>query len=237
MRFNATILRCGLAAVMATGLCGLRASWAQEATDDLFGSGAEQPGTQTKTIESSRGGYGDSGGGYGENPMMVGGYGMGRSGDPVADRQRQFLMQAVNKAVAALRAAEGEDAKAKATAQLSEAFDKYFEDDMKRRAAELAKIEARVKKLRSQLEKRAANKQEIINLQIKVLENEADGLGLFSQAPSPALRDSMPSIGTPTRISGGAQSISDPADDLFGNPSSNGPPKSGAATTVNETSR
>jgi hypothetical protein len=93
---------------------------------------------------------------------------------------RTDLMRAVGEAAEALRAADGEDAKAKAAAQLAKILNAYFDEDMKRRAAELAKIEERVKKLRTQFDKRAAKKQEIINLQIKVLENEANGLGFFN---------------------------------------------------------
>ena len=56
---------------------------------------------------------------------------------------------------------------------------------MDRREEELARVEERVKKLRALLTKRASKKQEIIDLQIKVLENEADGLGFFNNAQPP----------------------------------------------------
>ena len=63
------------------------------------------------------------------------------------------------------------------TKQLEAAVDKYFDDDMKVRETELTKLEERLNKLRSQLERRRKAKTEIIQLQIKVLLNEADGLG------------------------------------------------------------
>jgi phosphoenolpyruvate-protein kinase (PTS system EI component) len=63
------------------------------------------------------------------------------------------------------------------TKQLEAAVDKYFDEDMKTREAELAKLEERLSKLRSQLDRRRKAKTDIIQLQIKVLLNEADGLG------------------------------------------------------------
>jgi hypothetical protein len=92
---------------------------------------------------------------------------------------------AIDTAAAKLRDAESDEERAAATKELAELLDKHFEDDMKHRAEEVARIEERVKKLRDLLEKRAAKKQEIIDLQIKVLENEAAGLGFFSQPGPP----------------------------------------------------
>ena len=47
------------------------------------------------------------------------------------------------------------------------------------RQREIQAIEARVRRLRAQLEKRRSSKQQIIDLQLKVIEYEASGLGLF----------------------------------------------------------
>jgi hypothetical protein len=80
-----------------------------------------------------------------------------------------------------LREAEGDAARVELSKQLEEAIAKYFDDDMKTRESELTKLEERVSKLRSQLDRRRRAKQEIIQLQLKVLMNEADGLG-FSGA-------------------------------------------------------
>ncbi len=91
-------------------------------------------------------------------------------------------IHAIMVAAAKARDAEGDDAKAEAKEELADLLDKYFEADMKRRAEDLAKIEERVKKLHALMEKRNTKKQEIIDLQMKVLEYDANGLGLFSDA-------------------------------------------------------
>jgi hypothetical protein len=94
---------------------------------------------------------------------------------------------AIVEAAAALRDAADDEAKADAKAKLSELLNKYFEDDMKRRQDELTKIEARLKKLRNLLDKRREKQREIIDLQMKVLQNEADGLGFFNSGSLPGL--------------------------------------------------
>jgi hypothetical protein len=87
----------------------------------------------------------------------------------------------IREAAAALRGAADEQQKADATKRLGELLNAYFEEDVRRRETELAQIEERVKKLREQLNRRREKKQEIIDLQMKVALNEADGLGFFSR--------------------------------------------------------
>lgn len=89
----------------------------------------------------------------------------------------------IEQAAKALLDAEDDEAKATAERKLTELLNKYFEEDMERREQELAKVEERVKNLRELLAKRRKKREEIIDLQIKVLENEADGLGFFSNSP------------------------------------------------------
>jgi hypothetical protein len=91
--------------------------------------------------------------------------------------------QEIAAAAAAFRDAANDEAKATARKKLLDLLAKYFDEDMKAREAELKKVEDRVKKLRAQLDKRSSKKQEIIDLQVKVLENEADGLGFFNNDP------------------------------------------------------
>lgn len=92
---------------------------------------------------------------------------------------------AIEQAAAKVRDADGEEAKRDARRELAELLDKYFEEDMQRRDEELKRIEERVKKLHALMSKRAAKKKEIIELQMKVLENQADGLGFFSNGIAP----------------------------------------------------
>ena len=67
------------------------------------------------------------------------------------------------------------------TDKLKTAVDKCFEADMKGREAELKKLQDRLDKLKAQLEKRRKAKDEIVQLEVKVLTNEAEGLG-FSRS-------------------------------------------------------
>jgi hypothetical protein len=63
------------------------------------------------------------------------------------------------------------------TRKLEAAVTKQFDRDMEYRESELRKLEERLNKLRGQLDRRRKAKAEIIQLQIKVLINEAEGLG------------------------------------------------------------
>jgi hypothetical protein len=82
-----------------------------------------------------------------------------------------------------LRDATSDEAKGKAQGELRRLLSEYFEKDMKRRKTDLDEMEKRLGKLRNQLERRQAKMDEIVDLQIKVLINEADGLGFFSGEP------------------------------------------------------
>jgi hypothetical protein len=90
----------------------------------------------------------------------------------------------IDKAVEAIRNADNEDEKSKAEDKLTKLLRQYFDEDMQHRQEELARIEARTKKLRELLELRRTKKGEIIELQIKVFLNEAEGLGFFNDSPA-----------------------------------------------------
>jgi hypothetical protein len=91
---------------------------------------------------------------------------------------------AIRDAAKELRDAKGDEAKDKAEANLRDLLSKYFDEDMKQREAALKEMEARLSKLKERLAKRHDKMQEIVDLQIKVLINEADGLGFFSGEPA-----------------------------------------------------
>jgi hypothetical protein len=74
--------------------------------------------------------------------------------------------------------------KTELTDKLKTAVDKCFEDDMKGREAELKKLQERLDKLKGQLDKRRQAKDEIVQLEVKVLTNEAAGLGFSHSAAS-----------------------------------------------------
>jgi hypothetical protein len=102
---------------------------------------------------------------------------------------RRWKVQ-ISEATAALHAAKNDQQKTELTKRLSDLLNEYFERDLQHREAELAPLEERVRNLRAQLDRRREKKQEIIDLQIKVAVNEADGLGFFSP-PAGAPRGSM----------------------------------------------
>jgi hypothetical protein len=79
-----------------------------------------------------------------------------------------------------IRDAEDAAARQAATDELTKLLDKYFEEDMKARTEELKDVQQRLANLQAQLERRRAKKQEIVDLQMKVALNEADGLGFYS---------------------------------------------------------
>lgn len=87
----------------------------------------------------------------------------------------------IREASAAVRDAKDDEARKKATEKLASALDEYFEENMKARGKELEDIRARLAKLEAQLERRREKKREIIDLQMKVALNEADGLGFYSE--------------------------------------------------------
>jgi hypothetical protein len=132
------------------------------------------PGTLAATTRAQNDRYGP--------PRVVTNF-YGNERPYVGPEQTAAMRQAtagIHKAAEALRDAEDEESKAKAQDKLTKLLERYFNQDLQRREDELAKIEARTKKLRELLERRRSKKQEIIDLQIKVLSNEAEGLGFFN---------------------------------------------------------
>lgn len=94
------------------------------------------------------------------------------------------LQRAIQLGILKLKAAKSEQDRAKAAEPVKQALEKYFDEDMKHRATQLASLEKRVQRLREHLEKRRSLKEEIVGLQMKVIDYEAKGLGLFPRARS-----------------------------------------------------
>jgi hypothetical protein len=149
--------------------------------------------------------FGGGGGGrVGRGGVAVGGFFGGAAAQPaiVFDQRTGAVMQyfdgnAVNaplsqnpkaieitQVVHDLRTTEDPAEKADLKMRLENAVTDYFDDDMKTRETELANLEERVKKLRSQLDRRSAAKAEIVQLQVKVLTNDAEGLGFNNLSDS-----------------------------------------------------
>ena len=64
--------------------------------------------------------------------------------------------------------------------QIKNLLNTYFQHDLKTRSQAIDQLEARVKKLRAQVEKRRKSGQKILGLQMQLIINEADGLGFMS---------------------------------------------------------
>ena len=76
-----------------------------------------------------------------------------------------------------------EKKKAELTKRLETAVGGIFDSDMTEREQQLAKVEQQLKNLRSVLDRRRQAKAEIIQLEVKVLTNEAAGLGFSASVP------------------------------------------------------
>jgi hypothetical protein len=86
-------------------------------------------------------------------------------------------MEALDQALSKLKSGKNDAEKESAKKDLSQALDKLFQRDLEQREHQVTEIEARVKKLRDQIEKRKAAKAEILSLHLKTIINESEGLG------------------------------------------------------------
>ena len=118
-------------------------------------------------------------------------------------RQRKSLTGSIRTAAEAVRDAKGDEAKDEAKKNLSNILGEYFDLDTKRREDELAQIESRLTKLREQLDRRRSKKQEILDLQMKVALNEADGLGFYenTSTSTSSLNQAWGRTGSPFGVS------------------------------------
>jgi hypothetical protein len=124
---------------------------------------------------------------------------------------RTNLAGNIRTAAEAVRDAKGDEAKAAAQKNLAELLGKYFDEDTKRRQEELTQIEERLAKLRELLERRRSKKQDILELQMKVALNEAEGLGFYDSEHSAGPKISNGFFrttieGSPASSSGSAES-------------------------------
>lgn len=77
-----------------------------------------------------------------------------------------------------LKSASDEES-AKIMPQLRQALSEYFVADMALRVKELDAIKARVEKMEATLQKRLDSREEAVDLQLKLIQREAKGLGFF----------------------------------------------------------
>ena len=117
-------------------------------------------------------------------PIEAQGFGFASGKPSIRMRVQPSLADAIHFAAAEVRDAKGDDDRKAAQKKLDEALSKYFDDDMVQREKDLKQVEERVTKLHELLEKRRSNKQEIIDLESKVVMNQANGLGFYDNDES-----------------------------------------------------
>jgi hypothetical protein len=89
------------------------------------------------------------------------------------------------RAAEAVRDAKSEEEQDEAKDNLRGLLEDVFEEDMNRRKDSLVEMESRLRKLKQQLEQRREKMEDIVELQMQVLVNEANGLGFYSGGPQP----------------------------------------------------
>lgn len=102
--------------------------------------------------------------------------------DPV-HRPSPTSQDQIRDATRKLRTADDDATRAEVIDRIEALLNKYFDEDIERRQAELDKVAERLEKLRAQVDLRLQKKQEIVDLQLKVILNEANGLGFFGMSP------------------------------------------------------
>ncbi|TVS16055.1 MAG: hypothetical protein EA424_14920, partial [Planctomycetaceae bacterium] len=165
-------LICTLAAIAVLGLTWTRA----QIPPGLDYGGEYMDGGDTGEMIHGGGGPGGS-----RMPYTPMGYDMGGPGlEPPVTRELNARLAPV---LQRLRDAADDQQKEAIKGQLSSILEDYFQRDLQQRSSEIDSIEQRVQRLREQLEQRQQAKDEILQLQLKVLENEAAGLGFFGRRP------------------------------------------------------
>jgi hypothetical protein len=91
--------------------------------------------------------------------------------------KKNELNQHVQQGVAAYQATTDEEAKRKIEAKIEALLGELFDVQQEEREAQLKPMEERVKKLRETLSKRGAMRDDLVQLRLKVLLQDADGMG------------------------------------------------------------
>jgi hypothetical protein len=114
------------------------------------------------------------------------GFGAGASSRYLAQVQlhRQAAHERLRDARQKLTGAATDDARTTARAELRRVLAEIFSQDMELREKQAAEVEARLAKLREQYQSRQKSKDQIINLQLKVIEQDAAGLGFPAVSPA-----------------------------------------------------
>ncbi|AMV34450.1 hypothetical protein VN12_20160 [Pirellula sp. SH-Sr6A] len=153
---------------------------AAESSGGYGGYGSESGGYPggSSSYGSEGGGYGGEGSGS-PSGMGMGGYGgAGMSGEPLLPAEMQQVAQLIWKLRQALRAAATPEDRSAIEKELRVALDGYFTMDLERRVRELDKLQARVSKMEAALQKRLSLQSDWIDLQLKQILFQANGINV-----------------------------------------------------------
>ena len=89
-------------------------------------------------------------------------------------------IQELNQLRSKLEAAKTDEEREELQTKLREATEEYFDRDMNHRRAELNRLQKRAGETESLLSKRTSMKEELVDLQLQVMINNAEGLGLVA---------------------------------------------------------
>lgn len=104
----------------------------------------------------------------------------------------------LQEAIKSLKDSSEPEAQKTATDTIQQQLSEQFDLDLKQREKELADVEAKVKSLREQLDKRKAAREDIIGLRLKTITNDAAGLGFPSgSSASEPSEDLLPPSNAP----------------------------------------
>jgi hypothetical protein len=95
-------------------------------------------------------------------------------------RNPKAIKAIIESARAKLAEATTTNEESQATDELKAALVNYFDRDLEERDRLLKMVRADIEKMKQKLEKRASSKSSIVELQFKMIVNEASGLGFFS---------------------------------------------------------
>ncbi|WP_298865546.1 hypothetical protein, partial [uncultured Gimesia sp.] len=111
----------------------------------------------------------------------------------MAKKLYEDLQNPFNALLRQLKNAKSVEQKSQTKKAIQAALVEYFNADMEQRRAELDRLTSRSEKMSAALKKRAAAKEQLVDLQLKSFKYEADGLGLFSKQRTISRTATMPS--------------------------------------------
>lgn len=113
--------------------------------------------------------------------------------DVTLEQARRMISDAYQK----LKLASTNEDKDEATRELEQVLAIYFDKDMELREGTIADLRKRAADMERRLKRRSAARSEIIEVQLRMLVKEADGLGFFRDGgvdAEPELSDKLPKI-------------------------------------------